>query len=595
MLSREKIIYIIKLFNHGFGKYKWQIGLLIILGFSGSLLEGIGINTLIPLFSFITGQRNNNDIISQTIEKVFLYFNIGFNIKILLIFISLLFILKAILELLSNYVRVRINAGYEEKTRSNLFKITLEADWPYLLKQKLGYLETVLMTNIKNSSALLGNIGSVIILVISLIVYTLIAINISLYITLIALAASAVFFFVFRPIISKTRHISYKEERINREIAHHINENITGMKTVKVMLMEGRISEIAREYFNRLKRIRIRTYLLVSLGDAFMEPASMIFICIIFAISYYKDPNFNIAALGAVIYLIKQIFSYTQQLQKYILGVSASVPYLRNVLEYEGQALNNKEQDHGTAPFKFNDNLEFKNVNFLYDRGKAVLSDINFNIKKGEMVGLIGPSGAGKTTIVDLILRLFYLNSGEILMDGININKINIREWRKNFGYVSQDIFLINDTIINNIKFYDESISQEDIEKAARMANIYDFIQSCPDKFLTLIGEKGTLLSAGQRQRIIIARILARQPQFLILDEATSALDNESETQIQKVIENLKNKVTVFVIAHRLSTLINSNRLLALEGGKIVEQGKPQKLLEDRDSYFYKVYNIKNN
>jgi len=593
MVSIEKIIHYIKLFYRGFGKYRRQIGILITLGFFGSLLEGIGINALIPLFSFVTGQGNSNDIISQTIKKVFLYFNIGFNIKFLLIFISLLFVIKAILVLISNYITVRINSGYEEETKSNLFKITLKAGWPYLLKQKLGHLETVLVTNVKNSSILLGYISSIVILAISLVVYAFIAINISFYITLITLAFSSFLFFVFKPIIRRTRLIAYEEEKINREISHHVNENILGMKTIKAMLMEGRIAEIAKDYFKRLKNIRIKTYLLVSLGDAFMEPASLIFICIIFAISYYKNPNFNLAALGAVIYLIKQIFSYAQQLQKYILGVSAATPYLKNVLEYEKQALDNKEENYGSAPFKFNDILEFKNVNFLYDKKKLILSDINFYIKKGEMVGLIGPSGAGKTTIVDLILRLFNLNQGEILIDKININKIDIQEWRKNIGYVSQDIFLMNDTIANNIKFYDESISENEVEEAAKMANIYDFIQGCPDKFSTMIGERGVLLSAGQRQRIIIARILARRPQFLILDEATSALDNESERQIQEVIENLKNRITVFVIAHRLTTLTNSDRLLALEKGKIVEQGKPSELLSDKESYFYKVYNIK--
>lgn len=593
MISKEKIIYHLGLLRRGFGKYRWQIATLILLGFFGSLLEGIGINALIPLFSFITGQGNSSDFISQAIKKLFIFLNISFDIKFLLIFISLLFVVKAILVLISNYVSVRINSGYEEETRSNLFGLTLKADWPYLLKQKLGHLETVLMTNVKSSSILLGYISSIIILSISLVVYAFIAFNISFYITLVTLAFSAVLFFVFKPIIRRTRHIAYKEEAINREIAHHVNENIIGMKTVKAMLMEGNIAGIARDYFKKLKAIRIRTYLLVSLGDALMEPASLIFICVIFAISYYKNPNFNLAALGAVIYLIKQIFSYAQQLQKYILGVSASVPYLKNVLEYQDQALKNEENNRGTQLFKFNNALEFKNVNFLYEREKTVLSDINFEIKKGEMVGLIGPSGAGKTTIVDLVLRLFELNQGEILIDGVNINDIDISEWRKNIGYVSQDIFLMNDTIANNIKFYDESIGEKEIEESARMANIYDFIQGCPEKFSTVIGERGVLLSAGQRQRIIIARILARRPKLLILDEATSALDNESEKQIQKVIENLKNKITVFAIAHRLSTLINSDRLLVLENGKIVEQGRPHKLLEEKDSYFYKVYNIK--
>jgi ABC-type multidrug transport system fused ATPase/permease subunit len=206
---------------------------------------------------------------------------------------------------------------------------------------------------------------------------------------------------------------------------------------------------------------------------------------------------------------------------------------------------------------------------------------------------LIGPSGSGKTTIADLLLRLFKPDSGQITIDGKDINKLDLVEWRRNIGYVSQDIFLMNGTIADNIRFYDDSIGDEAIAKAAKMANIDSFIESCPDKYNTVIGERGVMLSAGQRQRIIIARVLGRNPKLLILDEATSALDNESEIQIQKVIEGLRGKLTVLVIAHRLSTIINSDKLIVLENGNIKEEGKPEDLLRDKDSYFYKVYNIR--
>jgi len=263
------------------------------------------------------------------------------------------------------------------------------------------------------------------------------------------------------------------------------------------------------------------------------------------------------------------------------------------VQNYEKEEEEQKEREDGSKKFAFNNKLRFKNVGFSYNNSRSVLKDVSFSIKKGEMIGLIGSSGAGKTTIVDLILRLFKPTGGEILVDGEDITSINIDAWRKRIGYVSQDIFLKNDTIANNIRFYDNSIAEEDMIRAARMANIHEFIESCPDKFSTVLGDRGVMISAGQRQRIIIARILARKPEFLILDEATSALDNESEMQIQKVIGELKGKITVLVIAHRLSTIINSDRLLVLEDGKISEQGEPKELLKDKTSYFFKVYNIK--
>jgi len=592
--KNNKIFSFLKLIYRGFGRYKKRIVFLTVLGFLSSLAGGVGINALIPLFSFVTGEgTNGDDFISQAITKLFSFSGVAFNVKFLLVFVCLLFVLKAVLLILSSYVSVKIIAEYEARTRSNLFKIILKSDWLYLLKQKLGHLETVLMTNVKNCSLLLNHISTIIITLANLVVYVIIAINISAYITLITIAFSGLIFVLFHPAINKTRRIAYEEEKINRDIAHHINENILGMKTVKAMRADQRIIKFAQDSFGKLKDIRIKTYLFSTLPNVLMEPFSLIFICVVFAF-FYKTPGFNLAALVAVIYLIRQIFSYAQQLQKYLLGASSLIPYLRGVLNFEEQAYNNNEKNTGSENFKFNQILEFKNITFSYNNKKNILSKVSFIIKKGEMVGLIGPSGAGKTTLVDLILRLFLPLEGEILLDGKNAGQINLNEWRENIGYVSQDMFLKNDTIANNIKFYDDSVTEENMETAAKKANIYDFILSLPQKFETIIGERGIEFSVGQRQRIVIARVLAQSPEILILDEATSALDNKSEKRIQKVIENLKGRLTVFVVAHRLSTVINCDKLLVLDKSTIVEEGRPSELLKDKDTYFYKAYNIRN-
>ncbi|MBI2474304.1 MAG: ATP-binding cassette domain-containing protein, partial [Candidatus Taylorbacteria bacterium] len=209
-------------------------------------------------------------------------------------------------------------------------------------------------------------------------------------------------------------------------------------------------------------------------------------------------------------------------MQKLIQSISEYGPYLASVVKYENEAVLNKEIVEGSETFTFSDVIEFKKVKFKYETGsKETFSDLSFSIRQGEMVGIIGPSGVGKTTIVDLILRFFRPTGGEITIDGKNISTIKLRNWRSQIGYISQDIFLLNDTIANNIRFYDDTLSDKDLERAASLANISEFIDSTPNKFETVIGERGVMLSGGQRQRIIIARILARSPRILILDEAT--------------------------------------------------------------------------
>lgn len=601
IFAKDKIIYFfqrLKLFFSTFRDcykdYKLSITILAVSGFFGALFEGIGINALIPLFSFVTSANAKpDDFVSRAIEKLFLFFDIEFKLKYLLIFVAMLFVLKAVMLVLSEYIRINIVADYEERVRNKLFKNFLNANWPYLLKQKIGHLQTVLITNVENSATVLSYISSTIIIVINLAVYAVIAININLQITIFAIALSGVLFLGFFPFIRKIRNFSYTLELVNRDIGHHVNENIFGMKTIKVMSVIKQVLEDAKTNFHKLKAVKILINVWQSLISSLMQPISLIFVLIIFAYSY-KSQNFNLAEFIAVIYIIKQIFSYTEVLQKKVLSFNAAIPFFKIIADYEKQTTGNAERNTGSDDFIFNSSIKFSDISFSYKDENLILNKLNFEIKKGEMVGLIGPSGAGKTTIVDMMLRLFDPIEGEILIDDKNIQSIDLEKWRNSIGYVSQDIFLMNDTIANNIKFYNDKITGEAMEEAAKKANIHDFIMELPDKYNTFIGERGVELSAGQRQRLVIARILATKPELLILDEATSALDNESEVKIQEVIEGLKGKITVFVIAHRLSTIINCDRLLVLEGGKIIEEGKPQNLLQDKQTYFYKVYNIRN-
>jgi len=592
--KKTKIYSLLKLFNEGFAGYRGQIFLIAVLGLFGGLLEGVGINAVIPMFSFVSGGGQGDDLISRFIREFFNFFDLSFNLRYLLIFVVSLFVARAIFLFWCNFIRIKISADYEESARNNLFSRTLKADWPYLMKQKLGYLETISAINIQYAGLLLQYLSSAIMTLGALIMYVAVAVNISLTITSLTLVFGAVLILFFMPLVKKSRLISREKEKFNKQAAHFINENITGLKTIKAMLVDDQVIKRAKAYFAELKELVIRTSFLRIVADSLIQPIGLIFVCVIFAISY-KMSNFNFAVLAAVIYLIQRMFTYVQQLQSNIHTVGETIPYLRGILDYQNEVVKNLEVDRGKNDFKFGDSLEFKDVSFSYGQAESILDKLSFKIKRGEMVGLIGPSGAGKTTLVDLILRLFKPQAGEISLDGKNIESISLRDWRRHIGYVSQDIFLKNDTLEQNIRFYDKNISDSQIKKAAVAANSVDFIAECPDGWQTIVGERGIRFSAGQRQRLIIARVLARQPELLILDEATSALDNESEEQIQQVMENLKGKLTAFIIAHRLSTVKNVDRLLVLADGKIIEQGRPQDLLADKKSYFHKVYNLKNN
>lgn len=566
-----------------------------LLGFVSSLMGGLGIGMLIPLFAFVTQQNSTgtSNAFYQLIEKVFLFLHLNYNLPVLLVLMVSLFLGKAIITILTIHLSDKISARYNRDVGSMLFKKTLEADWTFLMNQKVGYLDRVISNDVGAGSNILRAISELMLRVASLITYASIAFKLSVSITLMSLVGGVFILAVLKPLFFRTRKLAKILNITSKKLSHLINESLIGIKTLKAFAVEPPLVKKGSLYFEELRKASVKTSLISSFQGTLFEPVSLLFISIIFAYSF-KSPDFNIASFAVIIYLIQKMYSFIQGIQGKLDGINSSFTYLETMLNYQKDVQQYREKTSGTKPFKFEKEISIHGVGFAYPNIKSnTLSDINFTIKKGEMIGIIGPSGAGKTTLVDIFLQLLKPQRGVIKIDDVDIDSIYLADWRKNIGYVSQDVFLLNDTIENNIRFYDEDISRENIVNASKMANIYDFIQELPNKFETQVGERGVKLSGGQRQRIALARVLAKKSSILILDEATSSIDNESEALIQKSINNLKGKITVLVIAHRLSTVMSSDRIIVIDNGKLVESGTPDELIKDADSYLYKSYHIK--
>mgnify|MGYP001579675911 CR=1 FL=1 len=573
-----------------FGKYRWHVLGLLVFGILSPLLEGIGINAVIPLMSFFLGGGGGaaTDFVTRTIQGLFAFLHVPFSFRYLLVFILILFIVRAISVVIFGYIRGWISADFLGKESEDVMRRMLLSSWPFSLKQKIGAMHNTLVRDVQQTGNLLSAGAQVIQSFSGFLMYLLVAINISPMMTLYAVVGGGILLFFLRPFVRRAQRIGQQTAGVEKQLAQFLNEHIIGMKSIKASGAEHSAINSGVAHIRLLRHLSIRQSFVGIVSSSFFQPFAIVLVVLLFLLTYHT-PEFNIISFAASLYLIQKIFTYLESGQSGLQSISGLLPYTKNIALFKHNLDLHRESAYGNKSFVFNKGLVFKNVSFSYDENKPILNNVNFSIRAGETTGLIGPSGAGKTSIADLLLRLFKPNSGLLLLDGVPSESIALNEWRKNIGYVSQDVFLLNDTIEENIKFYNKELTTEDIERAAKQANIYDFIIGLTEGFKTTTGDRGVMLSGGQRQRIALARALAGKPSLLILDEATSALDHESEKLIHESIRALHGKITVFIIAHRPSTVAETDTILVLNHGRIVEHGSPQELLQNQESYFYKM------
>lgn len=598
MKKKEKQQNKIKIFTvirGTFGGYRRHLFLLVALGIFGAILEGVGINAVIPLFSFLLGDvvPTSADFITNIIRQLFEFLNIPFSFKFLLVFIAVLFLLRAVVITLFTYIRARITASFMFREMNILLTDTLQAKWRFLSKQKTGYLQNTLFWDVRQSTGLLDTVAQFIQSSTGFIIYLFIALSISSTITLITLATGIIMLFILRPLVRKTMVLGEEKSSFEKSFANYLIEHIGGLKVVKSSGIGQKVIKAGRAILEPLRMVYIKSAVMHSLGSAAIQPFSIIFVLILFAFAY-KTSSFNLAAFMVVMYLIQKIFVYLQSIQSSLHSIADMTPFASNILKLKSLLRENKDEviNNNKKSFVYKKSLSFRNVSFSYQPETLILSQTSFHVPKNSFLGIIGPSGGGKTSIVDLMLRLFLPDQGNILLDDIPIQDINIDEWRQRISYVPQDIFLMNASIRDNIRFYDETITDDIIYDVARKAHIYDHIISLEKSFDTVVGERGLTLSVGQRQRIVIARALAREPEIIILDEATSALDSESELAIKKTIEDIRKTMTLIVIAHRVSTITNADNILVLKEGAITEYGKPQEMLSNPNSYLARMVRL---
>lgn len=395
---------------------------------------------------------------------------------------------------------------------------------------------------------------------------------------------------VIGSIVKKLRHPALKAQQNFGALTSVLDESLSGVKVIKAYGAEdffrGRFRNINRRFSEISRRMAYRQQMASPMSEFLGIAAAAGLLIFGGALVLSGEGTLDGSGFIAYIAIFTQITRPMRAFTDAFANINQGIAAGGRVLELlDTKSTITSPEDGGVELAEFSEEIEFRNVRFSYESDREVIGGINFKVKKGETVALVGPSGGGKSTTSDLIPRFYDVCSGEILIDGKNIKEYNLPSLRKAMGIVSQETVLFNDTIENNIRLGNDSATMEDIERAARIANAHNFIMETSEGYQTNIGDRGAKLSGGQRQRLSIARAILKNPDILILDEATSALDTESEKLVQEALDKLLSGRTSVIIAHRLSTIKNADKIIVIDQGRIVEEGTHTELIDKGGLY----------
>ncbi|MDP8306124.1 MAG: ABC transporter ATP-binding protein [Candidatus Chlorobium antarcticum] len=506
------------------------------------------------------------------------------------------FALKNLFLYINKQIIFRIQTKATKTLRDDVFHTIIEMHLDYFNKQRVGGL----MNNVYGDVGVVqGSISSTFINFVqnpfTIFVYVGILFVLSWKLTLFAFGVSLIIFFVIQVIGKRVKALSKIIRQKMGDMNSVLQEKFNGIKVIKSTGFENVEVERFKSFTNEFRRLDLQVYRLKNIISPLNETLLVSAVAMVLWFGGLQVFEGNMTANELIVFAFS-LYSAMGPLK--MLGEAntsiqsgmASAERLFELIDAEPLVVNGAR-----LITEFSDAIRFEDVSFAYrqEEGAArVLDRVSFEIKKGEMVALVGQSGSGKSTAVDLLLRFYDVDSGRITIDGIDIREFDYKQLRSMIGVVSQEVILFNDTIEQNIAYGVEGgVVHEQVIAAAKLANAHSFIAEKPDGYDTVVGDRGMQLSGGQRQRLAIARAMVRNPELLIFDEATSALDNESEHVVQDAIDNALSDRTALVVAHRLSTVKNADRIIVMDKGRVAESGTHEELLK-KDGLYKMYYEI---
>lgn len=511
------------------------------------------------------------------------------------VFLVVMTLFKTGTAYLASYYIIPLRTGLVRDIRNQMYRKIVDLNLGFFHTQKKGDILSRMTSDVVEvENSIMSSIELLSKNPVMIIVYIAIMLILSWKLTLFVLMVLPVAGFIMGKVGKSLKKKSLVSQQQTGQLISQIEETLGGLRVVKAFNAEkavskrfGEMNDMLRDTINKVNR----RYMLAHPMSEFLGTTT-IAIVLGFGGMLILEDNSSLSAAEFIYYLVifYSIINPAKDLSKAMYSIEKGMASLERI-DAVLSAENPLKEVQNAEPLKpFSKGIEYNNVWFKY-ADEWILKGVDLKIEKGKTVALVGQSGSGKSTMVDLLPRFYDVNEGSITVDGVDVRNLTLFDLRSLMGNVNQEAILFNDTIFNNITFGVENATQEQVEAAARIANAHDFIMETEDGYQTNIGDRGGRLSGGQRQRISIARAILKNPAILILDEATSALDTESEKLVQEALENLMKNRTTIVIAHRLSTIKNADEICVMHEGQIVERGKHDELLA-MNGYYKKLHQM---
>lgn len=504
------------------------------------------------------------------------------------LFLLIIFFIKTVFDFLQNYLVVRLEQAVTRDLRNNAYRHVLDLDMRFFNRTRAGQIIARLTSDADQLRLLLTkNLIRFATHVLQIVVIIYLLLDTSVSLTLLSIVVLPAMFASWARFRTRLRRGDRKVLDLGGEVASHLQETVMGIRQVKAAAAEAFEVDRFRQLTWQFMKATVRTERLRALAGPLTELIGALGTVLLlwFGARQVQAGELGAAAFIGFLGLTVKLYAPAKWLSRFQSIVQPGLVAAERIFEFMDAPVEVKDRPNARVFEGVRSAVRFENVGFAYESDVKVLDGVSFGVPVGTIMALVGPSGAGKTTIVDLLARFYDPTSGRITMDGVDLREFDTRSLRARMGVVAQDTVLFHDTVRANIAYGLAKVTQSAIEQAARTANAHDFIMQMPKGYDTVLGERGTRLSGGQKQRLAIARAILRDPAILILDEATSALDSESERLVQEATDQLLNGRTVFVIAHRLSTVRHADQILVLREGRIVEQGRHDELLSLGGAY----------